>query len=288
MSAARSRGSRALAIAAFLCLALSDAPPSLVSAAWAQGLGQLQGGDSPLEINADQGIEWRRDSQQYIARGNARAARGELEVFADTLTAHYRPVAAGGTEIYQIDAEGNVRIVTPSERVYGDLGRYEVDRGLLILWGENLRLETAEDVVTARDSLEYWETRQLAVARGNAVAVRQDKRIRADLLTAYFERNADGDLQIDRIDGKGNVEIASPTEFARSDAGVYYANEQLATLTGSVRITRGENQLNGEFAEMNMATGVSRLLGGTPGSGGDQRVRGLLVPKRKPAAPEDS
>lgn len=280
MSAARSR---AVTIAALLCLvATSELAPSLVTDARAQGIGELQKGDNPLEINADQGIEWRRDSQQYIARGNARAARGELEVYADTLTAQYRSVAAGGTEIYQIDAEGSVRIVTPNERVYGDLGRYEVDRGLLILWGDNLRLESAQDVVTARDSLEYWEKRQLAVARGNAVVVRQDKRIRADLLTAYFERGASGKLEINRVDAKGNVEVASPTDFASGDSGVYYADKQFATLSGSVRITRGENQLNGEYAEMNMETGVSRLLGGPPGSEGEQRVRGLLVPKRKP------
>lgn len=280
---------RAVAIMALACLAAPGAISLLAaSGASAQGLDALQQGDDPLEINADQGIEWRRDSQQYIARGNARAARGEMEVFADTLTAHYRPVAAGGTEIYQIDAEGNVRIVTPTERVFGDLGRYDVDRGLMILWGQNLRMETAEDVVTARDSLEYWEKRQLAVARGNAVAVRQDKRMRADLLTAYFERGEGGELEIDRVDGKGNVEVSSPTEFARGDSGIYYADQQLATLTGSVRITRGENQLNGEYAEVNMETGISKLLGAPPGAGGDARVRGLLVPRRKPDSGGDS
>lgn len=270
-------------------LAAAVLAASIVSApAGAQGIRTLEGGDSPLEIDAEQGIEWRRDSKQYIARGNARAARGELEVFADTLTAHYREAATGDTEIYRIDAEGNVKIASPTESVYGDVGRYEVDRGLLILWGKNLRMETAEDIVTARDSLEYWEKRNLAVARGDAVAIREDKRIRADVLTAYFLPDETGDLAIDRVDGKGNVEISSPTEFARGDSGIYYAKKQLATLEGSVRITRGENQLNGEYAEVNLDTGISRLLGAPSGSGDKQRVRGLLVPKRKPEAGEGS
>ena len=259
------------------------------AASLAQGLGgNLRQGDSPLEINADEGIEWRRDEQKYIARGNARAARGEIEIYADILTAHYRSGATGDTEIYQIDAQGNVRIVTPNERVYGDLARYNVDRALMILWGENLRLETDTDTLTAEDSLEYWEERQIAVARGNATATREDRQMRADLMTAYFKENAEGDLDIDYVDATGNVEIATAAEFARGDRAKYYVQRQLATLEGAVKITRGENQLNGGYAEVNLETGVSKLLGAPPGAGGDTRVRGLLVPRRKPGTPGES
>ena len=46
-------------------------------------------------------------------------------------------------------------------------------------------MTTTTDVVTARDSLEWYDQKQVAVARGDAVAVRDDaKRIRADVLTA--------------------------------------------------------------------------------------------------------
>ena len=34
-----------------------------------------QGGDKPVEIEADNGIEWQRDAKAYVARGNARARR---------------------------------------------------------------------------------------------------------------------------------------------------------------------------------------------------------------------
>ena len=272
MSVAR----RAGLLAALLVLGPLGTPAA------AQGISGLQGGDEPLEINADEGIEWRRDTNQYVARGNARAAQGDLEVLADTLTAFYRPGGGGGsTDIYQIDVEGNVRIVTPKERAYGDLGRYDVERGLLVLWGENLRFETDQDVITARDSLEYWENEQVAVARGNAVALREDKRVRGDIMTARFAEDAQGDLAINRVDLNGNVIISTPQESVRGDKGVYFVQRQVATLTGDVKITRGDNQLNGRYAEVNLKTGVSKLLGAPPGQDGT-RVRGLLVPRRKP------
>jgi lipopolysaccharide export system protein LptA len=172
-----------------------------------------------------------------------------------------------------------VRIVSPGETVLADHGVYNLDRAMVWLRGRDLRLETERDLVRARDSLEYWERQRVAVARGDAVAVRGDKEIRADVLTAYFRPDAEGRLEMSTVKADGNVRISTPTEFARGAAGVYYVKEQLATLTGAVKITRGESQLNGEYAEVDLESGVSRLLGAAPGQPGDTRVRGLLVPE---------
>ena len=47
----------------------------------------------------------------------------------------------------------------------------------------------------------------------------------------------------------------------------------MARLAGNVRITRGQNQLNGAEADVNMKTGIATLLSQTAG-----RVHGLVVP----------
>lgn len=277
----------AFALAAGLSGLLLFTTPGLT-----QGLKGLQGGDEPLEINAEQGIEWRRNEQLYIARGNASVTRGEVTVYADVITAHYKEGAEGKSEIDRIDIEGNVRIVSPTETVYGDRGAYDVINGVMVLVGDNLRLEGEKDIITARDSLEYWEYKHIAVARGAAQAVREDKRILADVLTAHFEEREgageSGNLELTRIDAYGNVRISTAGEFARGDRGVYYVDREFATLTGAVKITREDNQLNGEYAEINMKTGVSRLLAGPPGTKSTVRVRGLFVPKRKPDTNDNS
>lgn len=271
-------------VAWLLALGLLLAGGSVPGPAAAQALEGLRGGGAPLEIEADQGIEWHRKAKQYVARGNARAARGDLQIFADLLTAHYRESKAGKSEIYRIDADGNVRMTSPGEAVYADKAVYQVDKGLLLLTGRDLRLQTAEDLVRARDSLEYWENQQVAVARGEASATRGDREIMADILTAYFKPDAQDRLQLNTVRADGNVRIATPSEFARGDGGVYYVTQQIATLSGAVKITRGESQLNGEYAEVNLESGISRLLGAPPGQPGDARVRGLLVPQdQKPA-----
>jgi lipopolysaccharide export system protein LptA len=149
----------------------------------------------------------------------------------------------------------------------------------MVLLGRNLRLETKTDVLTARDSLEYWDKRQLAVARGDAVAIRADRRIRADTLSAQFFDVPGQGQKLQRVDAFGNVVVSTQQETARGDKGVYLAEREQATLIGNVKITRGTSQLDGETAEVDMKTGVSRLL---TGSSGQARVRGLFVPDKGP------
>jgi lipopolysaccharide export system protein LptA len=299
-----------IAATAALALALGGTP------AFAQGLGF--GGDKPIEIVARDGIEWHRETQRYIARGDARATQGDTKVEGDVLTAFYRQIqGSGSTEIFRYEVTGNVRISTPTQRGFGEKGTFDVDSGVLVLTGKNLKITTPTEEITARDSLEYFQTRQVAVARGNAqVITTENRRINADLLSAYFVEggqpaqtnarapsnarppasrpaatpaaasNSQAQKRLQRAEGFGNVIITTPMEVARGDRGVYNADTGIAMLASNVKITRADNQLNGDFAEVNTVTGISRLLN-RPGQSGDERVRGLFIPqdRNKPASP---
>ncbi|MEJ0072219.1 MAG: LptA/OstA family protein [Pseudomonadota bacterium] len=134
----------------------------------AQGL--LNRSAGPVAIDADEGIEWRRDEKVYIATGNAKAVRGDITVTAHRLIAYYRerdpargaPVAkdsaakdskeadggASSTDIYRLVAETDVTISTPTQKATGDHGVYDVDRGVLVLTGDHLALDTSQDHIT--------------------------------------------------------------------------------------------------------------------------------------------
>ncbi|MDW8443299.1 MAG: LptA/OstA family protein [Acetobacteraceae bacterium] len=262
-------------------------------------------GQGPVEVLADQAIEWRRDDQVVIARGNARATRDGTTVFADRLLARYRPRAAAGarpadgspfggtSEVWRLEAEGNVRIVAGNDRAQGDRAIYDLDRRVLVLTGRSLALTNGTDTVTARDSLEYWSANRMAVARGQAVVASPERRLEADTIAAWFADQATAAAEtargaavpaarrLERAEAWGEVRIITAAEVVRGDRGVYLPAEGVARLYGAVRITRGQNQLNGAVAEVNLRTGVSRLL---PAPGG--RVAGMLVPEeRRPPAP---
>jgi lipopolysaccharide export system protein LptA len=256
-------------------LALAIVTLVLASHAHGQGLGlPNQARDVPIEIHADNGIEWQQDAQAYIARGNARARQGDVTIHADQLTAYYETATDGSTQIWRIDADGKVRIKTAEQTAYGKKGVYQVTKGVFVLTGSP-RLITKTDKISAKESIEFFEKKSLAVARGNAVVIRENNRLRADVLTAYFVKGADGKSQVEKVAAFDNVLISTPNEIVRSHRGVYNTKTGIVELQGSVKITRGGDQLNGETGEVNLNTGVSRLL-----SGGKGQVRGIFQPKR--------
>lgn len=271
--------------AAVVALALALAAPAV-----AQDLALT--GQGPVEILAEEAIEWRRDEQVVIARGNARARRGDTTVLADRLIARYRsrPGAPateglpGSGEIWRLEAEGNVRILAGADRAEADRAVYDLDRRVLVLTGRALSLTSGADRLTARDALEYWADQRMAVARGEAVVIAPDRRLEADTLVAYFTdapAAPRGGGRLERAEAFGAVRISTAAEVVRADRAVYTPAEGLAQVAGNVRITRGQNQLNGAFGEVNMRTGVSRLL---PLPGG--RVAGMIVPEdRRPPPP---
>ncbi len=303
----------------------------LPAGARAQPIDMNKGG--PVEVTSDNGMEWRQNEQIIIARGNARAVRGDVTVTADTLIAHYRkkapvpgapptpapappkPGAApadpssdtGNNEIYRLEADGHVHIFTATDQAFGDHGIYDIDQAVLVLTGHDLHIITPQQVMTARDVMEYWSQKHMAVGRGDAVVTTNDgRRLSGDVLVGYTEDpnepaqpgaapvkpvaakpdktgadplGAGGKLK--RVDAFGHVEVRTATEIMRADKGVYVPDTGIARMAGNVHLTRGQNQLNGDFGVSNLKTGVSTVTR-SPGS----RVEGLVVPNDKtvPAA----
>ncbi|MGH6979764.1 MAG: LptA/OstA family protein, partial [Stellaceae bacterium] len=229
------------------------------------GIDTSAGGKAlPVDIAADNGIEWRQADHVYIARGNVKAVRGNVTVYADEMHAYYRPVVKrgpdgkplppkpkeppkpqpvahdkkppkaprpgegpgaqldeGATEIYRLEAIGNVKFVTKTQTGYGDHADYDVDSTLLVMTGKHLKVVTPHDTLTARDTIEWYDNKQLGVARGNAVDVHDGKTIAADVLLATIVHAQGEEAHADRVDGRGNVFVSSKDQIGRGDTGVY-------------------------------------------------------------------
>ena len=307
-----------------------------VTHAGAQGIDLTQGG--PIQITSRDGMEWRQAEQEVIANGDAKAVRGGTTVTGDRLIAWYRhkgppgaaqpPAAQPGTqpaatqpaatqpaatqpatgltsatetegnEVYRMRAESNVHIFTPTDQAWGDQATYDLDQAGLVMTGHALKLTTPNDTLTARDTLEYWTEKHMAVARGNAVVVTNDgRRISAETLVAYTVAAKPGTApaasparppaqgnddmaamagKLDHVEAFNNVSVRTATDIVTGDRAIYVPDTGIAHIGGNVRITRGANQVNGSEAVVNMKTGIATLL-----AGGTGRVTGLVVPNDK-------
>jgi lipopolysaccharide export system protein LptA len=284
---------RALAVLAALALTCAAVPVA------AQLAGSALDGYRPIHIDARNGIEWQQSNRVYIARGHATATRGQSTVTADVLYAYYRPTGASrkdvarakdpnplttntATEIYRLEAEGHVVFTDGDRTAYGDHAVYDADKAVMVVTGNDLHIVSPREMITARDALEWYDRRQLAVARGNAFAIRGDRRIRADIITAEVEKPDNAPARIERVNGYGNVLVSSPDQIAHGDEGVYDLDSGIATLIGNVSVTKGENELRGQYAVVDTKNSVSRVLAVPPGTriagGKPPRVEGLLIP----------
>ncbi len=252
---------------------------SCVPSSIAQEINLANGADNaPLELFADNGIEWQQNNQLIIAEGNAVAKRADVTLNADELRAYYHDAQSNdlNSNVYCLEALGHVEIKSPSETASGDKAVYDLERAILVLSGTRPQLKTITDTISADDTLEYWENKSQAVARGNAIAVRDGRQIKADILAALLRKDSAGKSEIYRVNAFGNVIIDTANEHITADRGVYNVSTSIATLSGSVKIKRGNNLLNGCSATVNLKTNISKLqaCAGT----NDNRVRGLVLP----------
>lgn len=247
----------------------------------AQGFNLSRNNTEQIQVYADEGIEWMSEANRVIARGNAKAIRGQVTVNADALTAYYRN-GPDGDEIWRLDADGNVTINSARETATGTKATYDLDKAIFVLRGEPARMVTPTETFTATDAIEYWEKDRMAVLRGDGVAVQKDRTLKADVIAARFKDGPKGDLELKRADAYGHVVLITAKEQVTGERGDYNAETGIATVAGSVKITREGNELNGGYAHVNLNTGISKLFGGTPGvKEGDARVRGVFTPEKQ-------
>jgi lipopolysaccharide export system protein LptA len=201
-------------------------------------------------------------------------------VSADVLSAHYRESATGKREIWRLEANGDVIIDRNGERAFSEHVVYEVDDNKVTLTGGRPnRLVSDEGEVSAEEQIEYWAEERKLVARGNAVAQEEERQVQASVITAYLRETQGGAIGLQRVDATGGVRLVTQNDVVRAEQGSYDAVRRVATVSGSVRITRGGNQLNGCRGEVDLNTGINRLLPCADNTGTGTRVHGLIDPE---------
>ncbi|WP_408737056.1 LptA/OstA family protein [Acetobacter fallax] len=202
--------------------------------------------------------------------------------------------SSGSNEIYRLEAIGHVHIFTQTDQAWGDKAVYDIDKATLVMTGHALKLTTPQDVLTSRDSMEYYSDTRISIGRGDAtVTTNEGKQIRADVLVGYSapadkkpvadaavpapkpggDPMANGSGKLEKVNAFGHVWVRTQTEVVTGDRGVYVPDTGIARIVGTVHITRGQNQLQGSAAIINMHTGIATMTE-RPGA----RVSGLVVP----------
>ena len=115
---------------AFVLLALFAAPAFAQTSA-------LKGHDTnaPIDVDAAR-IEVRDNDAQAVFSGDVKIRQAELTLDADSVKVLYQRAGKGDPQIQRLDARGNVRMTSPSERASGRTAIYDVPARIITVLGD--------------------------------------------------------------------------------------------------------------------------------------------------------
>lgn len=246
-----------------------------------QIINQKQNGE-PVEIYAEQGIEWHKNDNKYLAIGNAIAKSGKMSVNSDRIEAFYEESDNSGMDIKLVKAHKNVVVTDENLKIVGGkLAEYNLRKDYFSIFGKNLILTSQENKLESNNKMEYWRTKGVAIASGKAKAQKGNEfKIEAEKLVWYLNEN-DKKIDVKKIFGFENVSIYSNNEVAFSDKALYNKESGICKLFGNVKLQKGDSFLTGDYAEVDLNKGISKLL---PAPNFDKlnenRVRALIDKKQ--------
>ena len=224
----------------------------------------------PLEVSADNQLLWDQTKSLYQAVGNAIAKRGAQEIAADKLTAYYNDENQS-QDITRILAEENVSFADGEMRGTGQRLDYDIALDLYDLQGPQAVIISKDGEARADKTISFERQKGMIYLRGNGYIQLSDGRL---LQGNKIDVTLDEAEEIKTVSANGNVFISQPDgRQANADQGTYDAQTGKAILNGNVKIKDGESILNGQKAEIDFNSGISRLLASDKGG----RVSGILV-----------
>lgn len=131
-------------------------------------------------------------------------------------------------------------------------------------------------------ALELQDRADRVVLTGGVTATQAGLTLKANRVTAAY--TSGGGIDVNRLDATGGVTITKDDLRATSSSAIYDLDSSLITLIGNVKLTQGNNRLNGGRLVIDLNSGRSTINGGGPAgvtnNGG--RVTGTFtVPQRQ-------
>jgi len=238
-----------------------------------------------IDIDADNRMEWYREEQKIVAVGNAVAVKEKDTLKGDTLTAFYEKIQLeDGTQKNQIQkilSDGHVILQTADTSGSGNHFDYDLPMQTAVLTGNPAKLENARlGEITAMESITYYGAENKSVALGTVVAKNPEYTVYADKMISFFDEDKQGKKRLNRVEIYADsqpVKIVNNQATVTGKRGIYFPIENKLKMFDDITINQNGDILNGDYAETDLNTGISRLLA-TKASG---RVSGVFHNKKK-------
>ena len=210
-----------------------------------------------MVVNAEDSLEWNQKEAFYHATGNAEALQGKHEIRAESLKAFYDPQNVERT-ITRIIADGNVSFADENHSGRGRKLDYNAINLTYLLNGPDAVISGPDGSGTAEQTIIFKRAEQMVELVKNAeIQLKDGRHLSGQEIIIYL----DDAENISRITASGNVTIIQPNgSSVNANEADYNRAADSALLTGNVVVKDGKTELAGGRAEVDFATGVSKML----------------------------
>ena len=122
----------------------------------------------------------------------------------------------------------------------------------------SVNAEETVPVDITSDEMQWNDKERIAYALGNAVAIQGDRKIKADKLIVYLEKNNDTN-EIILIKAEGNIIFTTINELATGEMATYDFVKNNIIIKNNVTLKKNDNVMKGDLLKMNLNTGISEI-----------------------------
>ena len=155
---------------------------------------------------------------------------------------------------------------------------YDVKEDTIILTGSPATIKNINFTIRSTGPITFYQSKQKAIANEGVEAIdNKNNHISANNMTAWFTKDSNENLILDKIDISENVKITSKDTIVTSRKGTYHAIDSKIYLYDDVTINQNGNILKGAKAETDLNTSISKILSDSKTG----RVKGIFKEKKK-------
>jgi len=147
---------------------------------------------------------------------------------------------------------------------------YTYAAGIAVPVKNNMKTSKTKIHITS-NSLVVNNKKKIAIFSGKVIAIKKNLKIFSHILKVFYNKKN----KIKQLIAIGNVHIIKGNDNITGNKAVFNNTSKTVIITGHPYAWSGKNEITGKIIEMNLATGISKIL-----SGQGQRVNAVIYSKK--------
>ncbi len=219
-----------------------------------------------IYILSENGLIINQNDKTVTAQKNVDVYQDKNHLETQNLVLYYNRNEKGKTGIQKIVAKDNVIATTPTQRATGNqMTVYRTTEEIARILGELPKIAEFKTVELPG---------QITVLTGNAVIKEGTNTIKADKIYVLYDAQGS---EMAKVVAIGNMSATNGNQRIYGNEGVYTPATKIVSVYEKVSLHEKESVLKGEYATLNLKTGISSLSAPKTGSSSG-RVKGQIIP----------